>query len=296
MISKNKFVLPIIIILLLLTLPLGIYGMITKMNEDHANSNPNHLHYFNGALYYYKANNELIGSYKCLSNDCGDVMTLVDDEYLYRTNGSTNLIGKLNDTMALIYDENIIKLVSVKNNRVLSNYNSAKNYGYDNAAFIILQDTEGKYCAFSPSDNNFALGCAYDYIGYLDSTNTKNIFAVSQDGKYYLVGLPIGGEENRLTPKYNDSIVFYNEFLFVTRRGNTFNLYRYDGTIEKSSLNLFDYYNEFIIVTDNESKLFVYDQYGKIAFEPSDEGHYSYRITENGIEILEDDVVTNTYI
>ena len=127
MISRNKFVLPIIIILLLLTLPLGIYGLMLYKNDERIASNPNHEHKYNGKLYYYDGNN-LLGTYTCISESCDDVTTTIRDEYLHLDYGSIDKIGGLNRLTALVNDENQIRLVALNVNTIIRVFSEVKNY------------------------------------------------------------------------------------------------------------------------------------------------------------------------
>ncbi len=58
--KKNRLVLPVLILLFILITPCAIYGTYVVVSKKIAGENPNHLHKFNGKLYYYDENDNLL--------------------------------------------------------------------------------------------------------------------------------------------------------------------------------------------------------------------------------------------
>ena len=54
--KENKIVLPLTIILLLFFLPCSVYGIYKKVTYVAPEENPDHLHFYEGSLYYYDDN------------------------------------------------------------------------------------------------------------------------------------------------------------------------------------------------------------------------------------------------
>ena len=122
---NNKVVLPLTIILLLFFLPCSIYGIYKKITYIAPEDNPNHIHLYEGSLYYYDTNNKLLGSYKCKSNNCNDAITEIDDEYLnYKDykNNKTSIYGNY----VFINDDNIIYLYNLELNNTISEFKLIK--------------------------------------------------------------------------------------------------------------------------------------------------------------------------
>ena len=103
--DDNKFVLPIIIVLLVIFLPFTILGVSFKIKNAFIGSNPKHLHKFEGSLYYYNGK-ELVGTYACKSTTCDDAISVIDDKNFNYFEGSEDTLGLFNNEYAIIKDGN----------------------------------------------------------------------------------------------------------------------------------------------------------------------------------------------
>ena len=287
MMYKNKFVLPIIIVLLLLTLPLGILGLITHNKEAYESSNPNKLHKFEGKLYYYSPSGVYLGSYACNNPECEDAPVKVDDEHLYIQSGTKNTIANLSDKFALVYENGSIKLIGLPNGVHIGIVDAVKNYGDDTLPYIVMKKEEEGYSAFSTATGSYAIGRDYDYVGFIDSQKVHDVFAVSKDNKYYLVGLGFVDGENILSSKFDNPIYYYTDSLIVLKNNNSYGIYSYSGEIISSNNIKFDVYNGTIAVRNSLNNVYIYTSKENVTKYNADGKNYDFEITDEGISIIE---------
>ena len=287
--SKNKFLLPIILLLLVLTLPLGIYGLLTPKEDEYADvDNPNHLHLYNGYLYYYDTNGELTYKYECKSDNCSDVTAEIDDKYLDNFTGDTSEISFINDDYVLIYEDGTIKLLSLLNGEVLRTFKQVINYGYPRPDYLIIQNENGKYSAISTSTLEFVIPEDYSYVGYLNTDKTLGKFSVEKNDKHYIIDS--SNTENKLSSEYNNPIVYYTDEFIITKSNNSYYFYDYNGGRIGDAFNKYDVYNNIIIAKPNDESVVVFYRLSNVVTYSEDNIEYDYTIGTDGIIILEDGV------
>lgn len=223
--KKNDFVLPILIILLLFFVPASIYGVHKHNSSILDRDNPKHLYKNNNKLYFYSADDVLLGIYECKQkNLCDRVTTTVDDADNEYKSIDPVMLPIYNDEFAFIQDGEQISYYWVKNDKIIYNLNVVKDYGIGiQGNLLIVQDETFKYGLFDPFTGSYVINPTYDYMGLtgndlVDDKISIDKIIVNKDGYYYL----IDETENELTAKIADAIYTYDkDFIYAkTNLGN----------------------------------------------------------------------------
>lgn len=259
--KKNRVVLPLIIFLLLCFLPCAIYGLYFKFTETSEMGNPNHLHKFEGKLYYYDDKDELIGVYTCKNTNCDNALTTIDDEYLKYYAGDNNTTDVFALEYAFIQDGDEIYLHNLRTNITITQLTSLKNYGTTIAGGeIIIKNANGLYGLFNMNNIAFDITPTYDFLGLIDNFDGTNLhtdkLVALKDNFWFL----IDEQDNILSSKNPDPIYYYDDnFIYHVNNGN-YLIYRYDGTkvLEDLLINNFDTVNNYQIINAGGS-VYIYD-------------------------------------
>ncbi len=303
--KNNKVLFKIILFLLIVCIILGSVGLIFKLTgkefkkkEEIIPKNINKEFKYEGYLYFYNDNKELINTYKCKTDKCNYAKTSWDEEkFELRTYNNpkitrTNLI---NNRYAFLEDDKLI-LYDVINQKIINYYNKVKNYGIgiENNVFIVLND-QNKWGLISlDNELEMILDYNYDYIGLLDKKNDYNQIIASplvikKDEGFYIINEK-GAE---LTFKIYNPIIDFNGKYIIVKVNNLYYLINYDG----EQLLSYDGYNDlsftgnYLNVLDQENNLYVYDiNNNKILSDKikiNNNEKYNIKInTNNEIEII----------
>ena len=302
--KNNKFVLPIIIIFLLFFLPLSIYGIYSNKNSILSIDNPNHEHKYNNKLYYYDDNDNLIGYYECLSEDCDDAKTIIEDENnIYYDKGTNENIGLLSNNNVFISDNNIIKLynlnskVSILELKLIKNYNTTI---YGN--LLIVKNTEDKYGVMDLNLVNYKIMPEYDYLAINNSFDGEKIIAskliAKKDDIYYLIDI----NNKKITADFNNNIYDYNDNIVVCNNDNKYMIYKYDGTklLDYQEIIKINILKNEIIFQNRLGNIYIYDnELNNIikSYVPiTSDINYTYDVIDNSIEIKNNNVLYDTYL
>ena len=302
--KNNKFVLPIIIIFLLFFLPLSIYGIYSNKNSILSIDNPNHEHKYNNKLYYYDDNDNLIGYYECLSEDCDDAKTIIEDENnIYYDRGTNENIGLLSNNNVFISDNNIIKLynlnskVSILELKLIKNYNTTID-----GNLLIVKNTEDKYGVMDLNLVNYKIMPEYDYLAINNSFDGEKIIAskliAKKDDIYYLIDI----NNKKITADFNNNIYDYNDNIVVCSNDNKYMIYKYDGTklLDYQEIIKINILKNEIIFQNRLGNIYIYDnELNNIikSYVPiTSDMNYTYDVIDNGIEIKNNNVLYDTYL
>lgn len=246
--KKNIFVLPLIIILLVIFLPLSIYGLYNHITVAKKGDNPSHLPKLNGKLYFYNQNDKLLGTYNCESDDCALANTSIDDEYLNYYNGEPKTIDIMQDNYVFITDNNQIKLYSINNSRTIANLKNLKNYGKQiSNNLLLIKNEDDLYGMFSLENMAYIISPEYDFMGLNNSLDENDKLksdkiVVSKNDKWYLIN-----QNNEKISKENSLPIYdYNDNIIAYKDNNRFVLANYDGA------NLVGDYITDLIITSEE--------------------------------------------
>ncbi len=232
--KRNDFVLPILIILLIFFVPATIYGVHKHNSSILDRDNPKHLPKKDGKLYFYDENDVLIGVYECKNaNNCDHAVTSIDDDVNMHYNGEGTNLPVYNGSFAFVQDGNEIYYYWLKDNSVVLNINSIKNYGVGiSGGLLILQDEYLKYGLFDPNSGSFVIDPIYDYMGLIDGDYDDegklniNKLIVEKDNSYYL----IDETQNELSAKLADPIYGYdNDSIYTKTDLGNYSVLDYQG-------------------------------------------------------------------
>ena len=265
--NKNRFVLPIILLLLCVFIPLSIYGAISHKNLKPDSDNPNHLHKFNNKLYFYDDNSNLIGIYNCESEACDDAQNNVDDEYLNYYKGSDNTLPIIDNMFAFIKDGDSIKYHNIKSNKTIATYSQIKNYGSNlGEGYLIIANDQGFNGLFDIKNGNYKIEFAYDFMGvnkhYYNSGDDEIRFVVDEGGKWYIIDI----DNKKLSKEIKGNIYDYNEKFVYTKKNDNekveYVIYDYDGKRVLNNLKVitFYYFEKYNVVTTEDGSVIVYDE------------------------------------
>lgn len=302
--KNNKFVLPIIIIFLLFFLPLSIYGIYSNKNSILSIDNPNHEHKYNNKLYYYDDNDNLIGYYECLSEDCDDAKTIIEDENnIYYDKGTNENIGLLSNNNVFISDNNIIKLYNLNSKVTILELKLIKNYNTTiDGNLLIVKNTEDKYGVMDLNLVNYKIMPEYDYLAINNSFDGENIIAskliAKKDDIYYLIDI----NNKKITADFNNNIYDYNDNIVVCNNDNKYMIYKYDGTklLDYQEIIKINILKNEIIFQNRLGNIYIYDnELNNIikSYVPiTSDINYTYDVIDNSIEIKNNNVLYDTYL
>ena len=302
--KNNKFVLPILIFFLLFFLPLSIYGIYSNKNSILSIDNPNHEHKYNNKLYYYDDNDSLIGYYECLSEDCDDAKTIIEDENnIYYDKGANENIGLLFNNNVFISDNNIIKLynlnskVSILELKLIKNYNTTID-----GNLLIVKNTEDKYGVMDLNLVNYKIMPEYDYLAINNSFDGEKLIASKLIAKkndiYYLIDI----NNKKITADFNNNIYDYNDNIVVCNNDNKYMIYKYDGTklLDYQEIIKINILKNEIIFQNRLGNIYIYDnELNNIikSYVPiTSDINYTYDVIDNSIEIKNNNVLYDTYL
>ena len=297
--NDNKFVLPIIIVLLVIFLPFTILGVSFKIKNAFIGSNPKHLHKFEGSLYYYNGK-ELVGTYACKSTTCDDAISVIDDKNFNYFEGSEDTLGLFNNEYAIIKDGNDTFIYNLNVGIELLKIKSYKSYGTKIVGnHIIVQNIDGKYGLFNLDNINFTLPTDYDYIGV--SKNYINVdfndlrILVQKDGVWYI----LDSYTNTISSDFTKSIYDYDEHFIYVMTG-FYEIYDYQGNalFDKDQISAYEVSDELIILTLSNGSIKIYNINDRSLLKEvkKDKLDLHYNISTDTIEVFDsEEKLVDTY-
>ena len=221
--KANKTYSLVIIILLLLTfIPLTIFGYVYKENNKEE-ENPSHNMYYNGKLWFYDKENNLINKYECQTSTCALAKSNMDQDKEYNINyyseGTEENISVIEDKYAFIQDGDFINLYDIKANKVIQNYLTINNYNTVLSDYIyILQDKNKMYGVLYVGEMvNLVIPFEYDFIGLKRDIDDNNVLLINnyiakKDDKWFL----ISNTNEKVTSDFEVVITDYSDKYIVS--------------------------------------------------------------------------------
>ena len=271
--KENKGVFYTIIILLIVFLPLTIFGYI---NNKKIENNSEKKLYHNGYLWFYD-NEELLGKYECSTKSCSLAKsTIPDKEYKikYYTEGTNEDIDIINNKYVFINDGTEIIFYDIHTDSVLTKYKSINTYNSNlNNNEYILENIDGLWGVLSfTNDIASIIPFEYDFIGLSKDLNDSDFintdyYLVKKDNEWYV----IDKENNIVTNKYYNIYEYkiLDNFIGVVS-DNKLDIYDLDGNITNSFDIDTNYKTLDILVENNNIKVII-----------DDEEKYNIEITNN---------------
>lgn len=293
---EDKKTLITIIVLLVILLPLTVYGTYRHFTHENTDlgENPNHELIFNDKVYFY-LNDELLSTYNC--NNCAKTLTTIDDtEYHtnYFQNGTYERPAVLNPNVALINENGTDYAYSISSGLILSEFAALKDYKIEHTTPIIIANDGNKWGVLSITNDALLIRIAYqyDYIAIpshiIDGKLDTSKMIAKKENEWYI----LNNDGTTTNHPFSTEIVDFNDYYYVA----------YDG-----EYHIYDYYNleflneiekknayateEYILIIDNNNKLYIYDNCENPAIKTIDLPTYEtiyFNQVEAGVEIMLD--------
>ena len=172
--EKNKYTLITIIVLLVVLLPLTIYGTYTSIR---INTNFNRSFKYNDKLWFYDGK-KLLGTYACKTERCD-----------YATFENKEQAKIINNSYTFILDEGTIHLYNIKSGTVIATYDAVDMGEYSNYYVMKQENGQEKWGAIEiTSDIVNKIKIEYDGVKYLNGKyvvkeSEKNGFIICSNCK-----------------------------------------------------------------------------------------------------------------
>lgn len=298
---KDKKTLITIIVLLVIFLPIGLFGTIKSFSttkSDVKDDNPNKEFKYNNKLYFYY-NDKLLSTYEC--STCTLASSSIDD-INYHTNyyksDDKELASVLNEYYGLFKENDNIILYNLVNNKKIDSYKSIKNYNIEaTSKFAITEKSSGKGVIFFDLSNS-PIPNVYDYITLpshiIDNKLDTSKFIVKKDNMWSVIS---ANKKIDVAPVL-DEIVDFNDSYYITFANNTYHIYDRNNIEYLENLPKTNVYGvgKYIFVLNN-NQLFIYENclnpVVKIMELPSYNSLYFYQ-NNNKIDIMIDENLHET--
>lgn len=298
---KDKKTLITIIVLLVIFLPIGLFGTIKSFSttkSDVKDDNPNKEFKYNNKLYFYY-NDKLLSTYEC--STCTLATSSIDD-INYHTNyyksDDKELAGVLNEYYGLFKEKDNIILYNLKNNKKIDSYKSIKNYNIDaTSKFAITEKSNGMGVIFFDLSNS-PIPNVYEYITLpshiIDNKLDTSKFIVKKDNMWSVIS---ANKKVDVAPII-DEIVDFNDNYYITYANDTYHVYDRNNIEYLENLPKTNVYGvgKYIFVLNN-NQLFIYENclspVIKIMELPNYNSIYFYQ-NNNKIDIMIDENLHET--
>lgn len=260
---KDKKTLITIIVLLVIFLPIGVFGTIKSFSAtkpDVKDDNLNKEFKYNNKLYFYY-NDKLLSTYEC--STCTLASSSIDD-INYHTNyyksENNELASVINEYYGLFKENDNIILYNLVNSKKIDAYKSIKNYNIDaTSKFAITEKSNGMGVIFfdlssSPIPNE------YEYISLpahiIDNKLDTSKFIVKKDNMWSIIS---ANKEVDVAPII-DEIVDFNDNYYITYANDTYHVYDRNNIEYLENLPKTNVYGvgKYIFVLNN-NQLFIYE-------------------------------------
>lgn len=260
---KDKKTLITIIVLLVIFLPIGLFGTIKSFSttkSDVKDDNPNKEFKYNNKLYFYY-NDKLLSTYEC--STCTLASSSIDD-INYHTNyyksDDKELASVLNEYYGLFKENDNIILYNLVNNKKIDSYKSIKNYNIEaTSKFAITEKSSGKGVIFFDLSNS-PIPNVYEYITLpshiIDNKLDTSKFIVKKDNMWSVIS---ANKKVDVAPII-DEIVDFNDSYYITFANNTYHIYDRNNIEYLENLPKTNVYGvgKYIFVLNN-NQLFIYE-------------------------------------
>ncbi len=277
--KSQKIAFLIILVLLVIFVPLGGYSLYLHF-ANHLNSqiptfgdNPNKELYYNGMLWFYNSNGEILGTYSCEHPVCRYAISYENDkDYPIDSYQSeeTLYIPIILDQYVFIQDNESEDstetfLYDIKNNFSYKSvsYASIKNYqlGLENSYFIV-ENSEHQFGVLQVDFlATLVVPYSYDFIGVIDDGVGEaplhvSSFVAKSGTEWYI----IDANDVKLTQSILEPIVTYNDTYIITEREDTFHLLNYSGEqVLEGDFEYLAFIDQYISCKTFDGTFYVYD-------------------------------------
>lgn len=265
---KDKKTLYTIIVLLVIFLPLGLYGTIKHLKEGNVliDDNPNKEYVLNNKVYFYDDLGNLVNTYECQKTCSKITPTIIDGGYnINYYEGHEEVLTDLKNNYAFFKEGDKTILYSIVLGKKFLEFDSIKTYNVKHSNPIAILQSNNLYGVFSISNMQVLVPYEYDFIsipnrvkdGVLDTSR----FIVLKNNDWSVI------EDNEVLNKspFKSPIVDFNDNYIVTSDGGTYyNIYDYNNNTYLESLSKKKVYcigNYVVIISNIEAndQVLIYD-------------------------------------
>lgn len=298
---KDKKTLITIIVLLVIFLPLGVFGTIKhfsvpkKVDENLDNPNKDFIH--NNKVYFYFGG-RLVSTYDC--DNCSLPNTIINDEDYHTNyyNGGTYAIDGVIDTFYSIFkkgDSYILYNIVSKN--VINEYKEIKNYNVEATSDFLINHKDSGWGITFFEIGKTSIPSEYDYIALpahlIDGKLDSSRFIAMKNSLWFVLNDDGTSIHNAIRSEITD----FNNNYYITY-DNGYHVYDYNDVEYLSGLPKTNVYGvgDYLFIVNNK-QLFIYkDARGamvKFVTLPDYDTLY-FSTSERGIDIIIDGNVTET--
>ncbi|MBE6140605.1 MAG: hypothetical protein E7172_03620 [Firmicutes bacterium] len=264
--KQSKSTLIIIIILLTIFAPITVYGTILRMQGDkdleENVGNANKDFFLDNQLYFYHpVSQQLLGTYLCETDNCGNITPIIDDEKYGIRHFKPEVIQSFNvvgDQFAMFNDGNV-KIYNYYLKQSVFHFEMVKNYGTSLQNNLIIANNNGKWGVLSLAAFSPVIPFEYDFIALAEQFDEENNlktdkFIVLKNDEWFIIGIDAIAK----TSGFNSPIISYNDNYFITANKQIFD---FEENILKEDVLLNDVYivDKYIILIDQEYGLNVFE-------------------------------------
>ncbi len=288
--KKDKPTFITIIILLIIFVPMSIYGTIGYIQSKQYVENPNHDQYYDGYVYFYK-NDEMLGKYKCKTDKCYIAQSSIDTENINYPEGSKKELGIVKDKYTFIQDGESVYLYDIYIDRDVFEFDSIKFYNSTIEGDNLLVEKDSKWGIFSLENISMTIPYSFQYLGLpnklIDNKVQMDKLIVKEKNEYYL----IDSDTNTITQRFNNVIYDYNKNYVITNVNGEFKFNDYQA----NPINYFGFIDN-IILTDNYVAL-IYKNNVKIYKDVMESTYSTFQILESDkLTLVESENSLNIYL
>ncbi len=260
---RDKRSLIVIIVLLVINLPLGIWGMVLHSQDEKAklDTNPNKDYVYNNKVYFYK-DDTLVSTYDCAICSA-PVSTNKDDDYKinYYKQGTYEVPKVLANGYALFKEGEKTVLYNYENKAAVLQFDAINTYNVEHSTPVVIVSSDGMYGVMSLDTMLPLIPYKYDYIA-IPNRVKDNILDTSRfiakDGDKWLI-LESDGS-SKIDP-FDEPIVDFNSKYIVIIDNGIYRIYdvaHHELVPELAKIAVYAI-DEYIIIIDNNNVLSLYD-------------------------------------
>lgn len=299
---KSKiYSLVVIILLLVIFLPLTVFGYIYKQNHK-VEENPNHEMYYKGSIWFYDEDDNYLSKYICQTEICELAKPTIDDdnyELNYYKDGTIESILPISNKYAFIRDGDYINLYEFNINKTIQNYLAIKTYNIKLSDDIyVLQNKDNMWGVLYVKENiNVILPFEYNYIGIKNDIDKDGILVVKnyvalKDDKWNIINS--NGES---VIEFDEPIIDYTNRYIFTKNDNI-KIYNYSKDLLISNLKIDNYIllDDFVGIVSN-NVLYIYNNILSTVYKQvniSNPDGIELKVSDKILYIYEDNILLDT--
>ena len=252
-----------IIVLLIIYLPMAVYGTVNhiKNNKVLIDNNDNKDFIFKNKVYYYE-NDVLNSTYECVGT-CTEAATEIRDEIYnihYYSKGEEKAPTILSNGYAIFDENQSIALYSFPLKKKILEFGAIKTYNIPHSEPILIVSVGAKMGVISLDSMTPVIATNYDFIGIpnrvQDGTLDTSRF-IAKDGPYWYV---LESDGTYRHEPMREPIVDFNSQYIIINNGGIYKIVDYEQVDYFSDVNFKDVYciGEYVVTINEENTMQIY--------------------------------------